>query len=367
MRVLLANTRVGWMTEWGGDTTQVIETANGLRGLGIDVDVAETVPTSMRGFDLLHVFNLQTARWGMPWCDLARREHVPIALSTIWWDMRYCSDYGLSYRYHNSRLIRLAAGIFPSAVDVMSRIKPRLNGDRAAMVRLLGAADVVLPNSYAEAEIVVLQFAMPQLRGRTWVVPNAFSSCLNVRTGLHALPDDMAGRCVMEVASISYVKGQLFLLEALLDKPSIPLVFVGRSVDQYYARVCRQLAEKRGNVLFVGEVPHSDVLDYVQQARVHALPSLRESPGLASLEAAGLGIPIVVSVHAPIGEYFGDMAHVCEPTNVASVRQAVLHAWEAPAPVDLQTRLNQHNRWAVASRTTLDAYVWLLQSRRLCS
>jgi len=247
----------------------------------------------------------------------------------------------------------------------MSRLRPRLNGDRTAMVRLLGAADVVLPNSYAEAEIIVLQFGMPQLRGRTWVVPNAFSSCVNARAGLHTLPGDIVGRCVMEVASISYVKGQLFLLEALLDRPSMPIVFVGRIADDYYARVCRRLAEKRGNVLFVGEVPHGDVLDYLQQARVHALPSLRESPGLASLEAAGLGIPVVISVHAPIGEYFGDMAHVCEPTNVASVRQAVLVAWEAPAPVELQTRLSQHNRWAVASRTTLDAYVWLLQSRRL--
>lgn len=367
MRVLLANTRVGWMTEWGGDTTQVIETANGLRRLGIDVDVAETLPASMRGIDLLHVFNLQTARSGMPWCDLAQREHVPIALSTIWWDMRYCSDHGRRYRYHNSRLVRLAAGVCPSAVDVMSRLRPRLNGDRAAMVRLLGVADVVLPNSYAEAEIVVLQFGMPQMRGRTWVVPNAFSSSVNTRTGLHTLPDDMSGRCVMEVASISYVKGQLFLLEALLDKPLIPLVFVGRSVDQYYARVCRQLAEKRGNVLFVGEVPHGDILDYVQQARVHALPSLRESPGLASLEAAGLGIPVVVSVHCPVGEYFGDMAHVCDPTNIASVRQAVLQACDAPAPIELQTRLSQHNRWAMASRATLDAYVWLLQSRRLRS
>src|SRR5690349_1458825 len=78
-------------------------------------------------------------------------------------------------------------------------------------------------------------------------------------------------------------------------------------------------------------LPREELPALYRRARVHALPSLRESPGLATLEAALEGCRCVVGIHAPVEEYFGDEAFVCDPEDEASIGRALRGAWDAPA------------------------------------
>ena len=66
-----------------------------------------------------------------------------------------------------------------------------------------------------------------------------------------------------------------------------------------------KLGKKRGNTFFLGEISHDDIYPYYSKAKVHVLPSFRESPGLSTLEAAVFGVNCVVSFHGPVAEYFG--------------------------------------------------------------
>ena len=89
---------------------------------------------------------------------------------------------------------------------------------------------------------------------------------------------------------------------------------------------------------------------------MHVLPSLRESPGLATLEAAVFGANCVVSFHGPVAEYFGADVWYCDPDDAPTIRQAVLAAWKAPFNQRLRSSILEKFTWREAARKTLEGY-----------
>ena len=88
---------------------------------------------------------------------------------------------------------------------------------------------------------------------------------------------------------------------------------------------------------------------FYSRAKVHALPSLSETTGLSTLEAAICGINCVVSIHGPITEYFGFDAYICDPKNVNSIKNAVLDAWNNPKSNKLKNRILSKFTWEKAA------------------
>ena len=67
-------------------------------------------------------------------------------------------------------------------------------------------------------------------------------------------------------------------------------------------------------------------------ARVLALPSWFETPGLAALEAALAGCAVVVTPFGCTREYFGDRVEYARPDRPAEIGRAILRAWrDGPA------------------------------------
>lgn len=59
-----------------------------------------------------------------------------------------------------------------------------------------------------------------------------------------------------------------------------------------------ELAEKEGvknNVNFVGEVPHSEIVEYYQKSDIFILPSLSEGLSMVTLEAMACGLPVIAT------------------------------------------------------------------------
>lgn len=230
---------------------------------------------------------------------------------------------------------------------------------------MLELADVLLPNSYAELEIIVRTFGFPLARAKSLVVPNAadseYPSCreLPLESAVSKIPQPY----VLEVGRIEPLKGQLKVIKALMDYSDVPLVFVGREGNPTYAMRCRKAASQRGNTFFLGEIRHDQLPCVYRGAKVHVLPSLRESPGLVSLEAGVLGVNCVVSVYGPVTEYFGSDAWYCDPSSLDSIRTAILDAWQAPRNEDLRQRVLRDFTWDRAAEVTLKAYEWVLSRR----
>jgi glycosyltransferase involved in cell wall biosynthesis len=227
--------------------------------------------------------------------------------------------------------------------------------------RLLERAARVLPNSQSEADLLRAVFNLNgDFQAKVDVVPNGIDPALydpapapsEQFLAQHGLRD-----FVLEVGAISPVKNQLGLIRALWDVP-VPLVFIGKPAEAMpeYAEQCRALGAQRGKTLFLERMPHDELPGVYALARVHALPSWRETPGLVSLEAACAGCRIVTTTIGSTRDYFGEHAWYVYPDDLAGLRRAVEAALSAPPRPALRARILSEFTWAKAGDATLRAY-----------
>jgi len=370
-KVLFQN-RADALSNRGGDTTQMLETREELIGLGLEIDISLEAEPDVSKYDIVHIFNIQTADYGIIQLRNAKAQNVPVVLSTIYWDMRHISPRKEIVEYHRSPIVRwLAESHWRAAFSLLILYKPyRINSFlrnylhenliKKLAAEMLQEADLLLPNSYAETEILAVLFDAPWVRAKSHIVPNGIrayqtESEINFELG-KCFPENY----VLQVGRLEPIKGQLMVIQALMNEPVIPLVFVGKSSNEGYAKLCKDLGHRRGNTWFIEEVPYEQVKHYYERAKVHVLPSLRESPGLVTLEAAIYGANCVVSFHGPVAEYFGQDVWYCDPLDELSVGKAIMAAMEAPYNTNLRDRILNQFTWHEAAKRTLKAYQKLL-------
>ena len=344
----------------------MLETAAALRDLGVTVDISVSTQPDVEGFDLVHIFNLQTPNAGLGQARVAHQHRKPVVLSTIFWDLSAARSSSAVLRYSNDRAVRALSALSPTVASNVAHLWSHIAArEHQRMRALLEAADFLLPNSVAELETIVSTFHCPAVRGRARIVPNAAKALDQSAApsgSTKVILDRLPQRFVLEVARIEPLKGQISLIEALTERSDIPLVFVGQCVPGVYARAFDAARQRRPNTHYVGPIPHEHLFSFYQRAPVHALPSLRESPGLSTLEAGLAGCKCVVAFHAPIQEYFGNDVWVCDPEKSESLRKAVLAAWESPIVPDLATRFRRDFTWARAAAETHAAYRHVLET-----
>ncbi len=371
MRVLMLN-RNDVHEVLGGDTIQMLQTKANLENLGVEIelDTLQNAP-SFDGFDLIHVFNwsqLEPILVSTKWNPAL---NPPIVLSPIFW-------------FHTGHWFDQAASTTPvwkfmvkgldsrrsrRIYEAWQQLKFRWGTEGRSLHKYLKYPLRLLPNSNTEINHLESTLGViGRLRDRCSVVPNGI-----VRSNFDPRPKpsqafvDQYGVIdfVIQVARIQKAKNQLALIEALFDT-SIPLVFVGQPspYEPDYVNLCYERGRQRGNVFFTGPLPPEDLPGIYALAAVHALPSWRETPGLASLEAAAAGCKIVSTSIGCTREYFGDDAWYCDPGNLKSIRQAVLSALDASPSDRLRNLVLERYTWEAAARKTLDAYYMAKEYRK---
>ena len=148
------------------------------------------------------------------------------------------------------------------------------------------------------------------------------------------------------------------LLKALYDDRDIKITFIGQPGpnSRRYAEKLQKLAEKRGNVYFLSQMPQKEVFEHLLRSCVHALPSWVETPGLVSLEAAYAGCSIVVGDRGSVHDYFREYAFYCQPDSPEDIRKNVLIALKSPPSSELASLIQKEYSWDYAARQTLEAY-----------
>jgi glycosyltransferase involved in cell wall biosynthesis len=308
MRVLF-QIRPDHAEQSGGDTVHAKRTAEELRTLGVEADVSGALAPDLTGYDVVHLFNTETVEPTFRHTLRARAAGTPIVLTPIFWR--------------------------PPLEDESFDERDRANLRRRDWVMrrvAIGLADSLLPPSHAELDVISSTF---DVRPRTVEV---------MRVGVdedfargdgrlfcarHVLP--LRG-FVLCVGRLEERKNQLRLIEACAPL-GVPLVLIGAAYEDRigYATACRELAQRLGSdVRFLTYLPFEDVIDAYAAAGVHALPSIWETIGLASLEAARGGCNVVSTRNCGVGEYLEDLAWYCDPESVGSIRDAVVAALAAP-------------------------------------
>ncbi|MBN2021378.1 MAG: glycosyltransferase [Pirellulales bacterium] len=162
-------------------------------------------------------------------------------------------------------------------------------------------------------------------------------------------------------ARIEPRKNQLDLIRAVRGT-GLRLVILGDAVPGHEAYEARCRREAGPEVTFLGRIDHDDPLLASGHAacRCLALASWFETPGLAAIEAAMSGTPLVLPEGGAAREYFGDWAQYVRPGRIGEIRRALLRAAARDRNPELARWTVEHYTWAAAARATHEAYMEVL-------
>jgi len=356
MKVLFVS-RSTLFTSAGGDTVQILKTAESLRALGVSVDVNITgSDIDTDGYDIIHLFNMIRPADGL---SCFKNGKVPVVLSTIYVDY---SEY--ERRCGSSLLVRLLPRDLKEYLKVVAR--RILNGEKIAdlsylflghhraIQKICRESRMLLPNSKSEYERVCADYnvATPYR-----LVPNAIDPAL---FSMNCEPNSRYQDAVVCVARIEGRKNQLNLIKALNGAP-YQVFIIGKCSPnhQKYLEHCKAIAAE--NIHFIDHVDHEELPSIYAAAKVHALASWFETTGLCSLEAAVMGCNLVVTAKGDQREYFDGYAAFCEPDDIESIRAAVDSAWQAPKQDAFRKVILERYTWARTAEETLAAYQTVLE------
>jgi glycosyltransferase involved in cell wall biosynthesis len=314
----------------GGDTLHAERKAEEMRALGHEVDVSGALVHDPSPYDVVHLYN--TAAWMEATFGRALRAHgcgVPVVIEPIYWDSELFYPE-VTYRQHEG--LRHVA---------------------------FAVADRLLPNSSSEA--AALESRFPAVEGRVRVVPVGVDS---PQAGVEGSAAAFCGRYGVEPGFVLCAgrkelrKNQLRLIRAC-GAAGLPLVLAGgeHAENAEYVAECREAAASSpADVRFLPHLGAEDLAGAYSAAAVHAQPSIWETVGLTSLEAALAGCRVVTTSASGIADYLGADAWYCDPLSEGSIRDALVAANAAEPREGLGARLRSEFTWRRAAELTVVAY-----------
>lgn len=121
---------------------------------------------------------------------------------------------------------------------------------------------------------------------------------------------DEAARVVLCAGQVQPRKGIHAFVRAAHELPDTTFVWVGgmpfARITAHFREMQRIKATAPSNCLFVGDVPYDDMPKYYAAADCLFFPSRQETFGLAIIEAAAAGLPLVLRDIPTYGPLFGD-------------------------------------------------------------
>jgi glycosyltransferase involved in cell wall biosynthesis len=318
-----------------GDSVQLLKTRDYLEKLGVTVAVSSEPAPDLSGFDLVHLFNIMPVEETYQFYLNAKRQQKQIVLSTVFWDPE-------EYLFRSK------------AIDQFGEWWRRTMPLRT---EILNGVDLILPNSRMEEAVLAKYFhSLP----KSMIVPNAADRIFaNAHPGRFRLRYHPPEEFVLAVGRVCKRKNQLPLVEAAAAL-RMPLVIIGPLNDTEYYRSCRK-ASAGSRTMFIDALGQGDLASAYAAAKVHALVSWYDTPGLVSLEAGLAGCRIVSTDRGCAREYLGDSAFYCDPGDPGSIRHALQSAWISVPDQALKERILTNYLWDNTALATYNAYRSLVE------
>ncbi len=335
------------MTLSGGDTIQMIKTKEHLEKIDNSLNIEIILNPDLikdSTANIIHIFNIQSIDETLDYIKECKKYNKKVVLSTIYWDLSHSTYVNyVSGKYNRFSYNKVDYDICKSVLKLVN-FKYRITNKNKDFLgskiynskrkQALIEADLLLPNSDEELEIISNEFDIPlnELKLKSISVPNAIdTNLLSTETSTTPLEIANLSDFVLCVSRLEPNKNQMGILKALFKSPEIPIVLIGKHANKKYSSQVKKIAEKRGNVYLIDEIKHDALFNIYKKAKVHVLASFRESPGLVTLEALAAGCEIVTASdeYCPAKFYeFDKYAHICDPYNIKSIKNAILEAYK---------------------------------------
>lgn len=220
-------------------------------------------------------------------------------------------------------------------------------------------ADIVLPNTEDEKQKLINAIGINP--NKITVIPNGVDDKFSKATpelfvNTHGVTD-----FILSVANLGYRRKNMLNLIRALKKINHPAIIIGPYFDTPYGKACINALEEAPQVQWIGQLENDSPMlaSAFAGARVFALPSLFETPGIASMEAALAGTAVVTTPYGGTKEYFEDKALYARPKNINEIQKAIEKALNSP-PVDLKDHIYNSFRWEKIALLMKDIYISFL-------
>lgn len=170
---------------------------------------------------------------------------------------------------------------------------------------------------------------------------------------------------ILNIGALEPRKNQLLLVQACRALGH-PIALIGGGRQSRYGEAV--LLQAPPSAAFLGRIDDGGMLaSAIAGAAVLVQPSWAEGAPVTAMEAAAIGVPLVLSRRSAEREYFGDVAEYCDPGSPDSIAAAVRRAIQSDSPA-LRTQRRQFVRdryaWSTAATRTLLAYDRAMQTRQ---
>jgi len=333
----------------GGDLIQVYKTGEAIQKEGITLDYSSNPRADLSGYDLVHIFNSPRFEETKSFFDNAKKYNLPIAFSTIFWSkdelaVGIAKNRSVEFVYRN-----FGVEVAKKYRKIAKKIQTNFKREKSFAIEkyLLQRADILLPNSKGEMTEIEKTF---KIKNDFCVVRNAVDTSL-----FEKVPYKNRNNYVLSVGRVERRKNTLKLIQACREL-GLELVLVGGyDENDEYATDCLDKVRAYGQT-YIANVEQKELIKYYYQAKVHAIVSWYETPGLASLEAACGGCNIVTTDRGSTKEYFGSLAVYCDPFSQESIEKALEKAMKAPIKEELRNKIIKNYNWRGAALDTIKGY-----------
>ena len=315
----------------GGGMVTLTKTYEYLDRSGFDVDRFDPWTHNLSDFELIHHFGFVYCNY--EWFRVLKSEGKKLAVTTM---------YFLPERPRIQRWARKFLSRFPI-------LKP----PPTLIHMMLEMADLVLPNSEGEKQLLIDLFRCPE--EKMSIVPCGVDDRF-----VGASPEPFINHygvsdfllCIGRFDPNQ--KNQLGLIRALKGV-DLPLVFVGSATsgEEAYRETCKKEAPE--GTLFIDYLKPEDGLlaSAFAAANTLVVPSFYEYPCMVAMEAFLSGTKVAITTGGTTQEYFKDYATYLDPYSPTDIRRAVQQAYKAP-PLSFE-----------AQQYARDNFLWDSVGRRL--
>jgi glycosyltransferase involved in cell wall biosynthesis len=334
---------------FGGAEIQMLKTKEYLDKMNDNIFVKffDFFKDELDEYNILHIFQMRPECLSL--CRLAKIKGLKIVLSPIYWPESETWKYASIIEKMLSKIRIFYSNFKGYNYLTFKKLYPYKD--------FLEAADIVVPNSRIEAEVLSKEFRInpskffPVPVGVEGIFANLKPDFFVKKYGLKDF--------VLFVGRIEQTKNVLTLLKAY-SNIEIPLVIIGHFnlwEHEYFVK-CKGLIEHNRNIHYLGFMPpySKELLSAYAAAKVFVLPSWHEIPGLCALEAGLAGCNLVITDRGSTKEYFKDYAFYVNPTSVECIKKKILEAYEKPKDNKLKEHILKNYTWEKTAKRTLAAY-----------
>jgi glycosyltransferase involved in cell wall biosynthesis len=321
----------------------------------VTVDYSSDDKANLSSYDVVHIFNSPRFQECLDFMENAKRQQKPVAFSTIFWPK---DELGVGIA--DSPKVKVAKKLFGTSTStalwrLLKKGAAKQPGSIENMeLRLFQGANLLLPNSEGEMRAI----------HRTYGVQRPYQVVRNAIEASAYKKDPSLERedYVLSVGRIESRKNTLALIEAC-HEAGLHLVLIGGVEEgKPYNEACLAKIKEYG-FEYLGLMPPKDIIPHYYKARIHAMASWYETPGLSSMEAACGGATIVSTDRGSTTEYFGNLAYYCNPFSRRSIRTALERAHTATPSLTLREKIRAEYTWDLAAEDTLHGYRKLLDEK----